>query len=163
MVNDRISSFRRGELDIDDLTIKGAIVFLKLLHSKGLKLYLASGTDSADVINEAKVLGYADLFNGRIYGWSGETTESSKKAVIEKIMSENKLSGAQLLVVGDGPVELRESRKRQGLALGVASDEVRRYGLNPEKRARLVKAGAHVIIPDFSQTDKIAQLLFSVL
>ena len=80
--------------------------------------------------------------------------------VIAKIMSENNLEGAELVVFGDGPVEIRECRKRDGIAFGVASDEVRRHGLNSEKRTRLVKAGAHIITPDFSQYEQIIKLLF---
>ena len=74
----------------------------------------------------------------------------SKKIVIEKIMNENNLKGVNLAVFGDGPVEMRECRRRNGIAIGVASDEIRRYGLNPSKRTRLIKAGAQIIIPDFS-------------
>jgi hypothetical protein len=55
---------------------------------------------------------------------------------------------------------MRESRKRDGLAVGIASDEIRRHGLNIEKRTRLVKAGAHIIVPDFSQYQKLFELLF---
>ena len=61
---------------------------------------------------------------------------------------------------GDGPVEIRETRKRGGTAVGVASDEVRRYGLNLAKRTRLVLAGADIIIPDFSQEDLLMKILF---
>ena len=75
-------------------------------------------------------------------------------------MSENNLQGPELGVFGDGPVEIRECRKRNGLAVGVASDEIRRHGLNPDKRTRLVKAGAHAIVPDFSQHDRLSRLLF---
>jgi len=64
-----------------------------------------------------------------------------------------------LATLGDGPVEIRETRKRGGLAIGVASDEVRRYGLNDAKRPRLIRAGADVIIPDFSQADALLGLL----
>jgi hypothetical protein len=32
--------------------------------------------------------------------------------------------------------------------------------MNPEKRTRLVKAGAQIIVPDFSQQDKLLKLLF---
>ena len=41
----------------------------------------------------------------------------------------------------------------------MASDEVRRHSLNPDKRARLIKAGAHLIAPDFSQRDMLLKLL----
>ena len=44
-------------------------------------------------------------------------------------------------------------------AVGVASDEVRRFGLNPAKRARLIRAGAAAIVPDFSQADALPRLL----
>ncbi len=158
MVNDRTARFKRGELNLQDYTIKGSVEFLKQLRSKGITLYLASGTDYEDVLEEAKILGYAGLLNGGIYGSVKDDPKFSKKMVIEKIMTENKLSGSELLVVGDGPVEMRESRKREGIALGIASDEVRRYGMNTEKRARLVKAGAHFIISDFSQLASLLKL-----
>jgi len=75
-------------------------------------------------------------------------------------LRENRLKGAQLCCFGDGPVELRETRKQGGIAVGVASDEVRRFGLNMEKRTRLVKAGADVIVPDFSQASALSTFLF---
>ena len=80
--------------------------------------------------------------------------------VIGKIMTENNLQGPELAVFGDGPVEMRECVKREGIAIGVASDEIRRHGLNIEKRARLIKAGAHLIISDFSQHGRLMKFLF---
>ena len=148
-VNKRIEKFKRGELDISDYTVKGSLDFVRALKQKGVKLYLASGTDRQDVAAESEALGYADLFDGGIYGSLGDITKYSKKMVIDNIMTENNLEGPELAVFGDGPVEMRECRKREGIAIGVASDEIRRHGLNVEKRARLIKAGAHVIVPDF--------------
>lgn len=63
------------------------------------------------------------------------------------------------MVIGDGPVEIKECRKAGGIAVDIASDEIRRYGLNPKKRTRLIKAGAQIIIPDFSQWEKIIELI----
>jgi bifunctional ADP-heptose synthase (sugar kinase/adenylyltransferase)/phosphoglycolate phosphatase-like HAD superfamily hydrolase len=160
LVNQRIEKLKRGELDVSDYTIKGGLAFLKALRKRGVKLYLASGTDHQDVVAESRVLGYAELFDGRIYGAIGDVTKCSKKMVIERIMTENRLEGPELAVFGDGPVELRECRKREGIAVGVASDEIRRHGLNIEKRTRLVKAGAHIIVPDFSQHEQLISLLF---
>ncbi|MBN1804386.1 MAG: HAD hydrolase-like protein [Sedimentisphaerales bacterium] len=160
LVNRRIEKFKSGELDINDYTIKGSLNFIRALKNKGIKLYLASGTDNDDVIAESKALGYADLFDGGIYGAVGDITKYSKKMVIEKIMADNNLQGPELVIFGDGPVEIRESRKRDGIAVGIASDEIRRHGLNIEKRTRLIKAGAHVIVPDFSQHQILIKLLF---
>ncbi len=159
MVNQRIAQFKNGQLDISDFTIKGAIPFLTMLREKGITLYLASGTDREDVINEARVLGYADLFDGGIYGAVGDVSRYSKKMVIDRIMDENQLHGAELAVFGDGPVELLECRKRDGIAVGIASDEIRRHGLNLEKRSRLIKAGALLVMPDFSECDELIKLL----
>ena len=151
-VTQRVAKLKRGELDVSDFTIKGAVSFLRTLRDRGVTLYLASGTDRQDVVDEAAVLGYADLFNGGIYGSVGDVSKYSKKMVIENIMTDHKLSGNDLAVFGDGPVEIRQCRRRDGFAVGIAGDEVRRYGLDTEKRSRLIKAGADVIIPDFSQT-----------
>ncbi len=160
LVNRRIEKLKSGELDISDYTIKGALEFVEALKKRGIKLYLASGTDSQDVIAESEALGYARLFDGGIYGSVGDVTKYSKKMVIEKIMAGNNLQGPELVVFGDGPIEIRECRKRDGIAVGIASDEIRRHGLSIEKRTRLIKAGAHVIVPDFSQHEILIKLLF---
>jgi len=159
LISNRIEKFKCGELDVSDCTVKGALQFLKALRERGVKLYLASGTDRADVAAEAESLGYAGLFDGGIYGSLGNVATHCKRMVIDRIMIENGLQGPELAVFGDGPVEMRECRKRDGIAVGIASDEIRRYGLNVEKRTRLVKAGAHIIVPDFSQHGKLLKLL----
>lgn len=160
MVTVRIDKFNRGQLDINDYTIKGAVSFLRTLHDKGVQLYLASGTDQEDVLAEARALGYADLFEERIYGAVGDVSKYSKKMVIDKIMNDHNLQGPELAFFGDGPVEIRESRRHEGISVGLATDEIRRHGLNAQKRTRLIKAGAHVIVPDFSQADELLSLLF---
>jgi len=160
LVAKRIDKLGRRELDLSDYTIKGAVEFLRALRRRGVTLYLASGTDRSDVLAEAEALGYANLFDGGIYGALGDVSRYSKKMVIDGIMGQNNLQGPELAVFGDGPVEIRQCRKRHGIAVGVASDEVRRHGLNPEKRSRLIKAGAELVVPDFSQGRRLMELLF---
>ncbi len=159
LVGKRTEKFKCGELDVSDCTVKGVLQFLKALRERGVKLYLASGTDRTDVAAEAESLGYAGLFDGGIHGSLGNVATHCKRMVIDRIMIENSLQGPELAVFGDGPVEMRECRKREGIAVGIASDEIRRHGLNVEKRTRLVKAGAHIIVPDFSQHGKLLKLL----
>ena len=159
-VNYRLEKLSRGELDVFDYMIKGALKFLEMLYRRGVKLYLASGTDREDVIREAERLDCARLFEGRIYGSIGEVTKNTKRIVMETIIRDNRLHGSQLVCFGDGPVELREVKRCGGVAVGVASDEIRRYGLNRTKRSRLIKAGADLLIPDFSQGERFLTLLF---
>ncbi|NOX66139.1 MAG: HAD family hydrolase, partial [Chlorobi bacterium] len=54
-----------------------------------------------------------------------------------------------------------EGRKVGALCIGVASDEIRRHGINYSKRTRLIKAGAHIVIPDFSQLPILMKTIFS--
>ncbi|GAB2769112.1 hypothetical protein GCM10027275_09750 [Rhabdobacter roseus] len=159
-VDQRMNKRLSGELGTEDYTLKGAVDFLRALKARGVELYLASGTDVDDVINEARVLGYADLFEGKIYGALRDYTKFSKRMVIEKIIADNQLEGKELMVLGDGPDEIREGRRSGGVAIGIISNEVRRYGPNLAKRPRLVRAGAHLIIPDFSQGEQLLNLLF---
>ena len=160
MVKKRETKLSRGELTIEDLTLKNGALLLETLYNAGVSLYLASGTDHADVVNEARILGYDHLFEGKIYGAVGDVTKEAKKNVLDTILKEigNSKNG-QLALFGDGPVEIREARKRGGVTIGIASDEVKRHGLNEKKRTRLIKAGADVIVPDFSQLSQLLHLL----
>ncbi|GGM75187.1 hypothetical protein GCM10010967_03440 [Dyadobacter beijingensis] len=160
MVNKRMEKLANGELGQEDYTMKGAVAFLQALKERGVTMYLASGTDADDVRNEAEALGYADLFDGGIYGALRDYTKFSKKMVIEKIIRDNNLQGKELAVFGDGPDEIREGRRAGGISVGITSNEVQRFGHNPAKRPRLVRAGAQLLIPDFSQHKKLISLLF---
>lgn len=160
LVRQRLEKLRRGELSVTDFVIKGTVEFLTRLHQAGVRLYLASGSDETDVVAEAEALGYAPLFEGRIYGAVGDVNREAKKIVMDRILEDIGPGNVRRMAAfGDGPVEIREIRKRGGLAVGIASDEVRRFGLNPGKRSRLIRAGAHLVIPDFSQGGALCRLL----
>jgi rfaE bifunctional protein kinase chain/domain len=159
LVNLRLAKLDAGELNINEFTLKGAVPFLRALQGAGVRLYLASGTDEEDVKREAEHLGYADVFNGGIYGSIGEVTKDAKKVVIERILNEVNGAFTQLIAFGDGPVEMREAKWRGAVGIGVASDELRRFGMNLEKRRRLIRAGADALVPDFSQWQKLWALV----
>ena len=160
LVRKREKKLQKMELTIEDLTIKNSIPFLKKLCDSGIKLYLTSGTDEEDVKHEAAVLGYDFFFEGRIYGATGDINLEAKKMVLAKIINMIGESETKSVVTfGDGPVEIRETHKVGGITTGIASNELRRYGLNQVKRTRLIQAGADIIIPDFTQIEKLLRLL----
>jgi rfaE bifunctional protein kinase chain/domain len=160
MVRSRERKYAKGELSLEDLTVKNAVPFLQKLYHAGIKLYLASGSDEVDVKDEARIMGYAHLFEGRIYGSVGDVTIEAKRIVLNRILEQiGKDASTQIITFGDGPVEIRETRKRGGLTVGLATNELRRYELNPSKRTRLIKAGADIVIPDFSQYTQLLELL----
>jgi phosphoglycolate phosphatase-like HAD superfamily hydrolase len=159
-ISGRIEAVESGRLAPSDFMLKGSLELVEALSARGVRLYLASGTDREDVVHEAGVLGHAHLFDGGIYGALGDVALYSKRQVIQQIIRENGLEGPELAVFGDGPVELRECRRAGGFAVGVASDEVRRHGMDPGKRRRLIRGGAHVVMPDFSWRGDLLKLLF---
>lgn len=160
MVKEREKKISSGELSLEDFTLKNAVLLLEKLHKAGVKLTLASGTDEEDVKNEARILGYDYLFEGRIYGAVGDVNKEAKKIVLDRILDMiGESETGQIVVFGDGPVEIRETRKRSGITIGIASNEMKRHSLNESKRTRLIKAGADVIVPDFSQLPLLLKLL----
>ncbi|MBT3382250.1 MAG: HAD family hydrolase [Prolixibacteraceae bacterium] len=160
MVKEREKKILRGELSLEDFTLKNAVLLLEKLYKAGIKLTLASGTDEEDVRNEARILGYDHLFEGRIYGAVGDVNKEAKKIVLDRILDMIGTSGTgKIAVFGDGPVEIRETHKRDGVSIGIASNEMKRHSLNESKRTRLIKAGADIIIPDFSQLSLLLKLL----
>jgi phosphoglycolate phosphatase-like HAD superfamily hydrolase len=160
LIRRRKDRLKDGELGVEDFTLKNAVPLLHSLRDAGIRLYLASGTDEKDVILEAEALGYASLFEGRIFGANQVMTHDAKRAVLEGIIGDIGAANATHIVTfGDGPVEIRETHKRGGITVGVASNEVQRFGLNLEKRSRLIRAGANLIVPDFSQLQALLGML----
>ncbi len=159
-VNERLQDIEKGRINKEQYQVKGAENILRTLKQNGIQLYLASGTDEKNVINEAGILGYANYFEGKIFGSVDDIKKFSKKMVIESIIKDNNLKEFEFAVIGDGPVEIREGKKKSGIAVGVASDERNGCGLNPDKRTKLIKAGADIIIPDFSEYRALLSFLF---
>ncbi|HAK44333.1 MAG TPA: carbohydrate kinase [Spirochaeta sp.] len=158
MVSGRVELFKKGLLSVDDVTMKGALTFLEHLKKRGVLIYLASGTDMSDVQREASILGYDSYFNGGIFGSVGNTSSDPKRGVIETIIKSlpDDINAEDCYVFGDGPVEMREAAKREFTRIGMVSDERQRWGINNEKRSRLILGGAQVLIPDFSWIPKLA-------
>ena len=157
-VEKRKESILKGEKTSEDFLVRGSEEFLKALVERDVEIYVASGTDHPDVVKEAEALGLSKYFK-EIKGAPPGKADCSKEAVLRKLMEDNGLKGPEVVVIGDGKVEIALGREAGTLTLGVASDEIRLYGVNPVKRKRLVKAGAHSIVGDFSDPDGILEWL----
>lgn len=159
-VRERIARLDAGELTLEDVTVRGALGFLKMLSHMPVEMYVFSGTDQDDVRNEAGKVCAAPFFK-EIWGAMRTIEEYSKEKVIRDIMEKHHLHGPEVMAVGDGPVELRNVKDAGGIALGVASDEVAGHGWNEDKRKRLIRAGADILVPDFSEGGALIEYLFS--
>jgi phosphoglycolate phosphatase-like HAD superfamily hydrolase len=160
-IDNRLKMLLGGEVDPDDLMIKGSRRFLQALRERNVVKYLASGTDNEYVVKEATALRVDKYFDGGIYGALDHSEANTKEKIIQRILDENNLKGNRLIVVGDGPVEIRNAKSRDAIALGVATDEINRSGLNLRKRKRLMNAGADMIIADFKRSKKLIDYLFT--
>jgi len=158
-IEHRVAALKAGEVTPDELMVPGAAAILQALRARGVTCYLASGTDGPYVEDEATSLGISPYFAG-IYGAQDDYRNFSKKIVIERIIREHRLQGSEFVAFGDGFVEIEDAKAVGGIAVGVASNEATRSGVNEWKRARLIQAGADVIIPDFREHAALIAYLF---
>lgn len=151
---------REKEIEADPIAANRYIVpgtkeFLHLLKSNGVKLYLASGTDDADVRLEAAALGVLDYFD-EVAGAPHMAEGCPKEATLRKLIRPN----SKMLVVGDGKVEIRLGREAGAVTIGVASWDY--FGdlprtLNPLKEKRLSGVQAHALVADYRDLTEIVQ------
>src|SRR5579884_3257066 len=160
-IRGRLAALASGAATPEEWTVPGSHALLEELRRRGLRLYLASGTDLKYVRREADLLGLTPYFGEHIYGALDDYQSFSKKKVIERILREHRLRGEELLGFGDGFVEIEEVRQAGGVAVAVASDEVRRRGVNRWKRDRLIRAGADVVIPEYRRADRLLRFLLA--
>lgn len=159
-IKDRVAGVKAGRIPVSELSVPGAIETLAALRERGVTCYLASGTDRVYVADEAAALGVADYFHGGIYGAIDDYENYSKAMVIADILQTDGLHGDELVVFGDGYVEIENAKDVGGIAVGVASDEVHRQGVDQWKRDRLIRAGADIIVPDFREREALLAYLF---
>jgi phosphoglycolate phosphatase len=161
-IHSRLESLRGGKISRDDFLVFGSRAVLENLKRRGMKLYLASGTDEQFVKQEAELLGLVEYFGAHIYGALDDYKSFSKKMVIERILRENAVAGDRLLAFGDSYVEIENTKEVGGLAVAVASDEANNGSgrLDEWKRKRLLGVGADIVIPDFRDGEALLKLIF---
>ncbi|MBN1639951.1 MAG: HAD family hydrolase [Anaerolineae bacterium] len=150
-IEHRVLGLKEGRIAPEEMVVPGAFQALAHLAAREVTCYLASGTDQPYVLDEAAALGVTSYFAGGIFGALDEYKRFSKAQVIADILATHQLQGSQLLAFGDGYVEIEEAKRVGGIAVGVASDEAARSGVNAWKRERLIQAGADLIVPDFRE------------
>ena len=156
----RIAELKSGG-DPEKYTVPGSYQVLEMLRNRGLTLYLASGTDEVYVREEAELVQMTQYFDGGIFGAKDDYKTFSKAMVIAKIIADHRFDGPELIGFGDGYVEIENIAKINGFAVGVASNESERCGIDAWKRDRLINAGADWIIPDFIEISELEFALFN--
>lgn len=155
----RIEDLRTGRRQPDEFLVPGARRLLEALVNAGIECYLASGTDIEFVREEVQLLGLSEFFGDRVFGALTNYKDYSKDKVIREILSKHNLSGANLLVVGDGYVEIQNGRDVDAATWGIYTAEKNRYHMNENKRGRLFRAGAHLLSKDLTECDAVLRYL----
>jgi phosphoglycolate phosphatase-like HAD superfamily hydrolase len=159
-IENRVADLRSGEASPEDWLVPGATGLLENLQARGVRLFLASGTDIQYVLDEAELLGLRPFFEARIHGAIDNYRDFSKRQLIARIIEDEGLQGTGFVAFGDGYVEIENAKEVGGTAVGVATDELRREGIDSWKRKRLIESGADIIVGDFRAQDVLVAYLF---
>ncbi len=161
-IGNRLDDLRKGQAPPERYLVPGARQALEFLRDRGLQLYLASGTDDVNVKEEAALLDVDRYFEDRIFGAQDDLTRFSKALLVQEILSRAAFRAEELLVFGDGYVEIEEVKKAGGIAVGVATAEPDCLSVDEWKRRRLIKVGADFIIPNYLEIRELMGIIFGI-
>ncbi len=159
-IRDRLEELESGRVSPDKYLVPGSRALLESLKRRGLKMYLASGTDQQYMRHEADLLDVSKYFEGGVFGALDDYKSFSKKILIQRLIASAECQGDQFLGFGDGYVEIENVKEVGGVAVGVATDEPECLRVDPWKRNRLAGVGADFIIPNFACHDELLRTLF---
>lgn len=152
----RLEELRSGNAPPEKYLVPGSMELLNALRERGLRLYVASGTDEEYMRREVELLGVTEYFDGGVFGALDDYKSFSKRILIERILARSECHGREILGFGDGYVEIENVKTVGGIAVGVATDEGECLVVDSWKRNRLVGAGADYIVPNY--LDQVALL-----
>ncbi len=159
-IRHRIEELRSQTVPPDKYLVPGVLPMIQALHGKGLKMYLASGTDQEYMRDEARLLGVDSYFTGGVHGALDDYKSFSKQILIQRVIAESGCQGGDFLCFGDGYVEIENVKEVGGVAVGVATAEPECGHVDEWKRKRLLGAGADFIIPNFLCYQELLTVLF---
>jgi phosphoglycolate phosphatase-like HAD superfamily hydrolase len=160
-IRGRVEDLRAGRADPERYLVPGARALLEDLRARGLRMYLASGTDEIYMQEEARLLDVARYFDGGVYGAQDDYKSFSKKILIQRILSTTDVRGEEIIGFGDGYVEIEEVKNVGGVAVGVATTEPECRVVDSWKRERLIGVGADYIVSNFLARQELMGALFS--
>jgi phosphoglycolate phosphatase-like HAD superfamily hydrolase len=160
LTDDRRKALADGTDPPEAWAVSGTHEMLADLQKRGVLLVLASGTPIQAVRAESELLKLTPFFEDRVFAPDGNSGEFSKRAVIEKFLSDLGIGGGELIGFGDGYAETVEVKRAGGLAVGLATVEAGRGGMNATKRRMLIDLGADAIIPHYDPAGELAAWLW---
>ena len=159
-IEGRLKELRAGHCSPDKYLVPGARRLLESLRDRGLRMFLASGTDQVYMREEAQLVDVARYFDGGVYGALDDYKSFSKRILIQRLIASAEVRGPEFLGFGDGYVEIENIKEVDGVAVGVATAEPECLAMDEWKRSRLAGVGADFIVPNFLCHDDLMAALF---
>ena len=160
-IRGRVEELKSGHVSPEKYMVPGARALLESLKDRGLKMYLASGTDEVYMKEEARLIDVAKYFDGGVYGALDDYKSFSKKILVQRILAGADVRGEEIIGFGDGYVEIEEVKLVGGVAVGVASTEPECVTVDEWKRQRLIGVGADFIVPNYLCHAELMGALFT--
>jgi phosphoglycolate phosphatase len=160
-IRGRVEELKSGNVSPEKYMVPGARALLESLKGRGLKMYLASGTDEVYMKEEARLIDVAKYFDGGVYGALDDYKSFSKKILVQRILAGADVRGEEIIGFGDGYVEIEEVKLVGGVAVGVASTEPECIVVDEWKRQRLIGVGADFIVPNYLCHAQLTEALFT--
>lgn len=159
-IRGRVEELKSGKASPEKYMVPGTRALLESLKQRGLKMYLASGTDEVYMKEEARLIDVAKYFDGGVYGALDDYKSFSKKILVQRILAGTDVRGEEIIGFGDGYVEIEEVKLVGGVAVGVASTEPECIEVDQWKRQRLIGVGADYIVPNYLCRAELMEALF---
>jgi len=159
VIRDRVEGLRSGLYPPSQFLVPGSRALLEALRERGLRLYLASGTDEPFMKEEADLLDVTRYFDGGVYGALDDYKSFSKRIVVQRMLALPDVCGGELIGFGDGYVEIEEVKRAGGVAVGVATDEPECRVPDEWKRRRLIGVGADYVIPNYLEWEALLKTI----
>ena len=86
---------------------------------------------------------------------------NAKELIIDRLIEQG-LKPGELSCFGDGFPELYHTYRAGGIGIGVLTPDTSKYKDRftiEEKRNRLINAGAHIIIPDYTHACRLVEVI----
>jgi phosphoglycolate phosphatase-like HAD superfamily hydrolase len=160
-IRSRVEELKSGRCAPEKYMVPGARALLESLKARGLRMYLASGTDEVYMKEEARLIDVAKYFDGGVYGALDDYKSFSKKILVQRILAGADVRGEEIIGFGDGYVEIEEVKLVGGVAVGVASTEPECMVVDEWKRQRLIGVGADYIVPNYLGHAQLMNALFT--
>jgi len=159
-----------GPLTVEDLSIPGSLGFLEMIHGRlDGNVYLASGSDLDAITASSHALGSFQYFKQIVgAGYTNDLTVDQKEAIIKRFLDGevdgHNLQPGELVIFEDGFPGILYGYRAGAVCVGVLTPDHSYHEKDghftvAQKRDRLVSAGAHILVPDFEEAQKLLQIL----